>query len=121
MRTILRNAVLAAGGILMCAGGTAQASESTVVEAKVPFAFVVNGESFPAGTYMIERDDTVSSVLLIRGEHNNHAAAFVWTTPDEGRNPAGSQPALSFSRDGNQYRLTGIWESGREGFDVTHR
>jgi hypothetical protein len=121
MRTIMRNAVLAAGAILVCAGGTAQASTSTVMEANVPFPFVVNGESFPAGKYMIEREGTSSSVVLIRGEHNNHAATFVLTMPDEGRDPGGSQPALTFSRHENQYRLASIWESGSEGFDVTRR
>lgn len=119
MRTILRNAVLAAGAILVCAGGTAQAATSTVVEANVPFPFVVNGENFPAGRYLIQRDDM--SVALIRGESDNHAVAYVLTRPDEGRDPAGSRPALSFDRHENQYRLAKVWASGGDGFDVIGR
>jgi hypothetical protein len=121
MRTILRNAVLAAGAILVCAGGTAQASTSTVMEANVPFPFVVNGENFAAGKYMIERDDMSSSVVLIRGENNNHVATFVLTTPNAGQDPAGSRPALTFNRYENRYRLASIWESESIGSNVTGR
>ena len=49
MRFNMRNAVLAAGAILLCVAGTAGASMSTVVKANVPFTFVVNGRTFPAG------------------------------------------------------------------------
>lgn len=118
MRTIMRNAVLVAGAILLCAGGTARASTSNVLEANVPFPFVVNGQKLPAGKYMVQRDDMSSSVLLIRGEGNNHTAAFVSITPDSGHDPAGSQPALTFKRHENQYRLASVWESGSQGWDV---
>jgi hypothetical protein len=121
MRTIMRNAVLAAGLILVCAGGTAQASTSDVVEANVPFPFVVNGENFPSGKYMIERDYTAPSIVMIRGEKNNHAVALVLTMPDEGRDPAGSRPALTFNRSENQYHLATIWQSDREGSDIIGR
>jgi hypothetical protein len=47
MGTILRNTVLTAGALLLCAGGTAGAD--TLFEAKVPFPFVVNGRTLPAG------------------------------------------------------------------------
>ena len=119
MRKMMRNAVLIAGAILVFAGGTARASTSNVLEANVPFPFVVNGQTMPAGKYMVQRDDTSSSVLLIRGEGNNHASAFVSTTPDGGHDPAGSQPALTFKRHENQYRLASVWESGNEGWDVS--
>jgi hypothetical protein len=121
MGTIMRNAVLTAGAILLCAAGTARASASTVLEAKVPFPFVVNGQNFPAGTYTVQRDDMSSSVVLIRGENNNHVAAFAATTPDGGHHPAGSRPALTFARHDNQYQLSSIWESAREGSDIVIR
>jgi hypothetical protein len=121
MRFNMRNAVLAAGAILLSAAGTAVASTSTVVKANVPFTFVVNGRTFPAGKYTIQRDDTSSSVLLIRGEKNDQPATFVATTPDGGHDPAGSQPALTFKRQENQYRLSSVWESGTEGWDVRTR
>ena len=121
MRKMMRNAMLTAGAILLCAGGTARASMSEVLEANVPFPFVVNGQTMPAGRYMVQRDDTSSSILLIRGEGNNHALALVSTIPDGGHDPAGSQPALTFTRHENQYRLASVWESGSEGWDVAAR
>ena len=121
MRSIMRNAVLAAGAILLCAAGTARASSFTVLEARVPFPFVVNGQNFPAGKYTVQRDDTASSVVLIRGEKGNRAAEFVQTTPDGGHDPAGSQPSLSFTRHENEYRLSSIWESAHAGWDVVGR
>ena len=122
MRTIVRNAVLVAGAVLLCAGGTARASTVTMLKVNVPFPFVVRGENFPAGTYTVERDDLSSSlVLLIRGEGNNHAATFVSTMRDGGYDPAGSAPALTFKRYENQERLTKVWESERQGWDLSSR
>jgi shikimate 5-dehydrogenase len=121
MRKMMRNAVLIAGAIVVCAGGTARASTSNVLEASVPFSFVVNGQTLPAGKYMVQRDDTSSSVLLIRGEGNNHASVFVSTTPDGGHDPAGSKPTLTFRQGENQYRLESVWESGSQGWDVSGR
>jgi len=37
------------------------------------------------------------------------------TTPAAGKDPAGSAPALTFSRDENQYRLSSVWQSETEG------
>ena len=88
MRTIFRNAVLAAGAILFCAVGTAQASESIVLKANVPFPFVVKGQVFPAGKYAVVRDDTTPSLLLIRSETSSRPVAFVETT----RTPATTLP-----------------------------
>jgi hypothetical protein len=113
--------VLVAGAVLLCAAGTARASAVTVLEANVPFPFMVKGEYFPAGKYMVQRDDTSSSVLMIRGEGHNPAAAFVPAMRDSGHDPAGSAPALSFTQYENQRRLTKVWESDREGWDVSAR
>ena len=114
MRTILKSAVLAAGAVLVCAGGTATASPTSTVKATVPFPFVVNGQNFPAGTYTIQRDE---STLLVRGEKGK-TAAYVLATADSGRDPAGSQPALSFQRRENQYCLSSVWDADGDGWDV---
>ena len=121
MQSMMRNAALVAGAILLCAGGTARASTTNVLDVSVPFPFVVNGKSFPAGKYMIQRDDASSSVLLIRGEGHNHTAAFVSTMVDGGHDPAGSRPALTFKHGENEYRLATVWESGSEGWDVANK
>jgi hypothetical protein len=121
MRSIMRNAVLVASAILLGASGTARASVSDVLHANVPFPFVVNGQSFPAGRYTIQRDDLLSSVLLIRAEGHNHQGVFVTTTPDGGKDPAGSKPVLTFKLHENQYRLASVWESGDRGWDLPSR
>ena len=121
MRSIMTKSVVLAGAFLLVAGATGNAAASNVVDIKVPFSFVVNGESFPAGRYMVERDDSSPSVLLIRGEHGNHSAAFVSTMAAGGHDPAGTAPALVFTHDENQYRLSSVWESGSEGWKLTGR
>ena len=119
MTSIGKTGIALAGAILLCVGGTAQAAPDTVATANVPFAFEVNGQTMPAGKYLIQRDESTPSVLLIRGEQkNNHAAAFVLTIRDGGQDPAGSDSVLAFKRYENTYRLAGVWDSNEQGFDL---
>lgn len=115
MRNIFKTVVLLAGAVLFSTA--AQAGTSPVLRAKVPFAFVVNGHTLPSGSYTIERDDTNPSILLIRSDKNAHAL-FVSTIRDSGHDPAGSKPALSFSRHEKQYKLSGVWQDNSDGWDV---
>jgi hypothetical protein len=114
----MRKLVMVAGVFLVVTGASANAAMSNVVEARVPFPFLVNGKVFPAGQYMVERD---ASVVVIRGEDGNHSAAIALTTPTGGQEPAGAVPALTFKRYENQYRLSTIWESRSQGEDVMSR
>lgn len=115
MNSMIRNVMLAAGAIVLGAA-TVGASPDTIFEGNVPVPFVVNGITFPAGKYMVERES--SSVLLIRGEKKNHAAAYIATLPDDGRDPAGAEPALVLKEVEGKYQLTGVWESSRAGWDI---
>lgn len=116
----MKKSVLFAGVFLGLASGTARASSLGVLEVKVPFPFVVNGQTLPAGQYMVRRDDIDSSVLLIRGENGNPAVAFVTTMTAAGRDPL-KTPALSFTVHDKQYWLSNIWESRRDGQSVVGR
>jgi hypothetical protein len=118
MRSVLLKSVLLAGAFLAFAGANASASWN-VMEVRVPFAFVVKGQTFPAGRYLVEQEN--GSTVLVRGEKDNHAAAFMITTPADGQDPAGAKPTLTFTRSENQYRLSNVWESGNEGWSVTGR
>jgi hypothetical protein len=122
MRSITNKSMVLAGAFLLVAGATTRAAAASVVEVKVPFSFVVQGKSLPAGQYRIETND-MSSVLLIRGERGNHAFTLASITPAGGHDPAGQVPALSFKRDDemNQYRLSSVWDSGDEGWRLTGR
>ena len=115
MNSTIRNAMIVAGALVLGAT-SAGASPSTVFEGNVPVPFVVNGMTFPAGKYMVERES--SSVLLIRGEKRNHAAAFIATQPDAGHDPGGEQPVLVLKEVEGKYRLTGVWEASRAGWDI---
>ena len=103
-----------AAAFLVLGGGSARAA---VLEVKVPFPFVVHGQTLPAGQYRIEREG--SDVGLIRGEKGTKGAAFLVTMPASGHDPAGETPALTFTPYENTHRLAGIWESGNQGYAVT--
>jgi hypothetical protein len=123
MRSVFRMGTVFAGAILLGAAGSAQAGMDTVVKATVPFAFVVNGKTMPAGKYRIQRDDLSPSLLLVQGdEKSNHTAAFVLSIADGGNDrAAASKPVLKFSHVENTYQLTGVWDSPDDGIDVLTR
>ena len=120
MRSMMRTSLMLAGAFLLFAGATANAAEGYAFEVKVPFPFIVTGQTFPAGQYMVEQQANGSS-LLIRGEKGNHAAAFLNTTPASRREPAGTKPGMTFTRDEKEYRLSSVWESGSEGWSILGR
>ena len=49
----------------------------------------------------------------------NRSAAVVLTVHADGRDPAGTQPALVFTRSENAYQLSQIWESPSNGRELT--
>jgi hypothetical protein len=108
-------AVLLAAGLVMCAGGTASAA---TIDVKVPFPFLVEGRSMPAGQYRVESDESNPSVLLILGEKGTKTEMFVLTRRAVGDDPAGETPALTFNRFENQYQLVGVWESTTQGREI---
>jgi len=120
MRSIVRKSVMFAGAFLLFAGANASAFDGYAFKVRVPFAFVVTGQTFPAGQYMVEEQANGSS-LLLRGEKGNHPVTFLMTTHASRQEPAGTKPALTFTRDENQYRLSSIWESGSEGWSIIGR
>ncbi len=121
MRSLMRKSVMFAGAFLLFAGANAYASDwNIIMEVKVPFPFVVKGQSLPAGRYKVEQQD--GSTLLFHGEEGNHAVVFVTTaTPASGQDPAGTEPALTFIPYENEHRLSSVWESGSEGWSVIGR
>jgi hypothetical protein len=120
MTALMTKSMLLAGAFVVATAGVARAGVEDVLEVNVPFSFTVGGTTFPAGRYMIERDDMASAVLLIRGERGTPTAAFV-TTMSVGHGTEGAVPALTFTRDENHYRLSTIWPSGEDGEQVIGR
>ena len=113
--SMTKKAALFAAGLVMMAGGTAGAAP---VDVKVPFPFIVQGKTMPAGMYRVESDSDDPTVWLIEGEKGTHAGTFVLTRVASGHDPAGDEPALTFDKNEDQYQLVGIWESRSQGQEV---
>jgi hypothetical protein len=116
MKSIITKLGVLTAMFVVCAAGAAQAG---TIEVTVPFPFLVDGKTLPAGQYQLETDGTV---VVIRGEHHNRASAmFIPAAPADGHDPSGDQPSLTFTRDETQYKLADIWESSSEGVAVAGR
>ncbi len=113
---MLKTAMLGAAAFLLISG-TARAAS---LEVNVPFPFIVNHETFPAGRYQLEPDSLAGpSVWTIRGM-NTSQSAIILTHEVDRRGP--NKPSLQFDHHENQYRLLNIWESPTEGQSiVTHK
>ena len=112
MKSIVKRAGMLAAAFIVGVGGSAQAG---TLEVKVPFPFVVNGKTMPAGEYRVESDNEVVTFV---GEKGTKATAVVLMTPADGHDPAGDTPSLSFTHDETQYRLVDVWASGTQGLAV---
>ena len=110
MCSIKGSAAVLTAAFLVIVSQTAQA---TTVEARVPFPFQVQGQTLPAGRYLVADDGT--GVVRITGERGNRASLFAMTIPASGHDPAGNTPSLTFKRGETVYRLSSIWESGTDG------
>ena len=98
--------------VLVLAGGSVGAA---ALHVKVPFPFLVDGQTLPAGEYTVQSVEADPSMLLIRGEKGIAAKVLVPTMPVAGHDPAGEKPALTFTRYETDYRLTDVWESRSRG------
>jgi hypothetical protein len=90
---------------------TASASAQTLkVKADIPFDFVVNKASMPAGEYTIQSLGDLTPVLVIR-DANGKAKEMVVPNSCESLNKA-QQTKLVFHRYGDRYFLSQIWSAG---------
>jgi hypothetical protein len=112
MNSIIVKSGLIAAVLLAGAAGVAGAE---TLDVKVPFPFVVHGQTLPAGEYRLETD---GPIVLLRGEHGNRTNVIFTTMPAEGRDPVGDAPVLIFKRGETQYRLADVWESASKGGTV---
>jgi hypothetical protein len=94
---------------------TAASAQTVKVNANVPFAFIVNGTTKPAGEYSVESLDSDGKVLVI-GNRTSGAKSLVLATSCRALKSA-DQTELIFRRYGNSYFLKQIWVAGN---DVGH-
>jgi len=109
MWAVVKRSIVIGAGCLAVASGTAYAGYTNVLEVKVPFSFVVNGQTLPAGQYSVMREDDASAVMILRGEHGNNASAILNTRPASDNGPGGNQPALEFTKVEKEYQLSNVW------------
>ena len=112
MRAVLMSSVL---GAMTLMAAVAQAEPTTRQEVKVPFAFTVNGQEMPAGTYTVREDEDQPHALLIQGS-SSMTAIFVLTAPVDGIQS--QDTSMVFAKEGNTYRLTQIWDQDGEGVTI---
>jgi hypothetical protein len=100
--------------ILMVVGlmGLANAQMATVVTAHVPFDFVANGKTFPAGDCLIRRVNNGRPVLMVSiGNERGWILAV-----EEVSLTSREAPALLFHRYGNHYFLAAI--EGKSSYEL---
>ena len=112
MKAIIMRTGLIAAALLV---GVASVTRAETLDVKIPFAFVVHGQTLPAGDYRVE---TEGPVVLLRGEHGNKAGAVFTMVPARGNDPAGDAPVLTFTHVETQYRLDTVWQSAAKGGSV---
>jgi hypothetical protein len=96
--------VLAAAAMVV--GGASAAQAQDRVDAKVPFAFVVNGEQLPAGSYEV-KDMSEGPDVLIIASTDGRKAVSVMTIPSSSSTKEGD-PRLHFDTVDNQHVLVGV-------------
>jgi hypothetical protein len=111
MRAVMMSSAIAA---MTLTAAVAQAAPATREQVKVPFAFTVNGQEMPAGTYAVRHDDDQPYALLIQGSHES---VYVMTAPVSS-SAAPQDISLVFAKDGDRYRLTQVWDEDGEGVSV---
>ena len=97
----------------------AQTRSDAAIRANIPYAFVVNNTTLPAGTYVITVSDPYgsdTSVLEIRSANGKTAVLFD-TDPITGPRLA-PQTELVFEKIGDTYFLSQVFLQGDEGSQV---
>jgi|SRR5262245_26193119 len=103
-RNYFRMFVVFFGAAVLTAASHAADLDRLVVD--VPYDFVVNGKTLPAGKYNVSRSsDNNPRILSISGVENHASAVALSSGMDQARD---SRPHITLSRTGDQAVLTKI-------------
>jgi len=92
---------------------TTVASAQTIkVKVNVPFNFIVNRATLPAGEYLVQSVDDAGKVLAIRDLATNTTNLVVFNSCRSLEST--SQTKLIFHRYGDRYFLNQIWVEGND-------
>jgi hypothetical protein len=105
MRINFRSLVLASAAIAATAIATVPAQAATVGAAtlNVPFSFTVDGQSLPAGNYLVQRENNGN---FIKFESENGAQTFNWVARATGDSK--TSVTLRFDERGQSHALQSI-------------
>jgi hypothetical protein len=92
--------------VLLGLGVAAKAELRRQIVVTLPFAFVVSGKTFPAGTYILSRFSDEKSDGLILSNYEHRTSVFV--RPVEVESARVDNPSVSFERVGEQRFLSRI-------------
>ena len=95
--------------------GLGNAQTSTIIKAKVPFEFVENGKTMPAGECIVAVVVSNGRTVLSIGSGNQHVYEF--SDLDESMNASG-RTVLVFHQYGDRYFLAGIKRDGKTGYHL---
>jgi hypothetical protein len=93
------------------------------MKANVPFDFIVNGSSLPAGEYTIQSFGAIDGKTLRLGNVGSRQGALVNTVGMDAAKASG-QTKLIFHRYGDRYFLAQVWIAGSDhgqALPVSHR
>ena len=93
-------------GALALAAVSSAASAGDSLRVHVPFSFVVAGQQFAAGDYVVQQSQ--NGVVLVQG---GGKGAMVLSTPSAPPNPNGSS-SLRFTTAGQQLHLVAVEQRG---------
>ena len=93
-------------GLTFVWAGLVSASPVVTVRVDIPFAFSVNNQVLPAGSYeIVENDNT--TLLTIRNGESRKSTIFGVNAAQERRVPGTAK--LTFTKYGDQYFLSQVW------------
>jgi hypothetical protein len=105
IRTLLTIALLLAATTICV-----QAQERSMLTVTVPFAFTVENINLPAGSYTVFALPPYSMTVKLQGVYGQKAV-MIRAIPSRSSADA-TQGKLLFSRIGNEYFLSQVWEQG---------
>lgn len=96
-------------------------AQSFSLRANIPFAFMVEGKSMPAGEYMVERQtaDAPGGPLIFKNEVSGDGSFALPILIGGGFTITHNQPELIFRHYGDRYFLDQVWDGySPTGFEI---
>jgi len=108
----MKNSLMLFAAALALLVTTAANAQTIRVKAEIPFDFIVNRATLPAGEYSVEAVDGKGGVLLIRGMNSDSKSLVIANSCRSTK--AAMDTKLIFHRYGNRYFLNQVWVAGND-------